>query len=119
MTDLPERIWAGTYSGKKDAGYWHNIADVWNGVEYVRADLAVRVKPLEWIFHPANPETGFLPHEQAAGLGGHYLIEYCCGSGGVEYDLWIPSKVSRFLTLDAAKAAAQADYETRIKGALE
>ena len=39
MSKMPERIWATTYSGKKDAGYWHNESDVWNGIEYVRADL--------------------------------------------------------------------------------
>ena len=82
---------------------------------------AVRVKPLVWMFYHANPETGFLPHETAEGFGGSYLIEYRRGQGGGQYDFWMPERVAgkHFDTLEAAKAAAQADYEARILSALE
>lgn len=81
---------------------------------------AVKVKPLVWDFHPVNPQTGFLPYDIAPGIGGSYLIEHCRGNGG-EFDMWLPNQVNgtRFDTREAAKAAAQADYEARVLSALD
>lgn len=36
--EMPNLIWADTYSGKKDAGYWHDKNDVFNPTKYIRAD---------------------------------------------------------------------------------
>ena len=88
--------------------------------EYVRADLAavqpaqVRVKPLVWKQEATNAWVAahyaihqYWPHNNGPYSGSGYLG----GIGAVG--------LGKHPTLDAAKAAAQADYEARILAALE
>jgi len=95
---------------------------------------AVTVKPLVWV-----PEDAICTRFKAEAIGGHMIIVelepktasgiYSVGFdlGGfcfkfvlVEYDDFPPryTAPAKFDNLDAAKAAAQADYEARILSAL-
>ena len=78
--------------------------------ELVRADLRPKVKALVWEYHPAGtiaaPPTGHSYIIETRMKGRIYFIK------GI-----LPSP--QFDTLEAAKAAAQADYELRILAALE
>lgn len=78
-----------------------------------RADVPV-VKPLEWS-QKAPPGRDHEPfHYWAAGIGGHYTVE----PDGL---LWMAHDEfawEQFESQTAAKAAAQADYEARIRSAL-
>jgi hypothetical protein len=69
-------------------------------------ERATRVKPLVW-GHEA-------PYQIARVFGGHYSIE--SWEGG--FDLRGNFINRSYLTLEAAKAAAQADYEARIRAAI-
>jgi hypothetical protein len=73
---------------------------------------AVAVKPLEWRYAPVPPCGEWLA-PSAVGL-------YCVPLGRAGYTLRFRDReeVGDFHTLDEAKAAAQADYETRIRSAL-
>jgi hypothetical protein len=75
----------------------------------------VKVKPLEWVDDETRPDTSW----QANTFWGHYRIfqvwwgaqdkwGFCCADTAEQL----------FHTLEAAKAAAQADYEQRILSAL-
>ena len=75
----------------------------------------VKVKPLVW--------EGCSTSMTAESSFGEYLVEL---DGQCGWGFWVPSqdidydpKGGFHETLDAAKAAAQADYETRIRSALE
>jgi hypothetical protein len=73
---------------------------------------AVAVKPLEWI-EPERPDGPVT----SGNIGLYYRLKLL--SDGV----WVNSAanscgIGEHLTLDEAKAAAQADYETRIRSAL-
>lgn len=86
----------------------HMGAEVW-----IPRD-AVRVKPLEW----GSPLAGF--HPAILPFGGKMEIMWD-QVHGVETFILHPGTQHRrhFPTLEAAKAAAQADYEARILAALE
>ncbi len=81
--------------------------------EYVRADIAqapapVRVKPLVWVNGAAKDLYGD-EYQVVLHEGGTYEIEH-----PRLFNSW-----HRFPTIEAAKAAAQADYEARMLAALE
>lgn len=70
----------------------------------------VRVKPLEWAYHPAG--------KIAAPPTGHaYIID--ARTKGRCYSIKGFNPERQFDSLDEAKSAAQADYERRILAALE
>lgn len=75
-----------------------------------RADLvpapSVTVKPLEWEDHEGQ--------SYAIGAGAEYLVELSHNGSWYYEDVAGP-----FDSLDAAKAAAQADYEARIMAAIQ
>lgn len=92
----------------------------WNA----RADLApeplraVKVRALEWTQYCSNAGNSSAP-----AFGGEYICERAGDDGN--YGLWIPldgpadDPRGYYEELAAAKAAAQTDYETRIRSALE
>lgn len=80
-------------------------------------DLAargVRVKALEWTDYKPVPPTGEYHALSCVGL-------YCISHGVGCFALTLRDSIHLgvFATLEAAKAAAQADYEARILSALE
>jgi len=84
----------------------------------------VKVKPLVWDvtgWSGGDGIKGENDDEWTAHLHGHhYAAYYIAWFGGDVFRLADPDdKVSRHTSLDAAKAAAQADYEARILAALE
>lgn len=81
------------------------------GTKYVRDDLAVRVKPLEWEYHPVGAMA-------ADTVGISYIID-TRGSDRPRFLKWPGAFAPDVETLESAKAAAQADYEERILSALE
>ena len=74
------------------------------------------IKPLVWRPHPGDIHA--VEIWSSSDIGGPYCIEH--RSHADVYDLWLPEATTadRHDTLDAAKAAAQADYEARIRSAL-
>lgn len=111
MTNAPERICAScdTPLAQKKSGKWHEYP---YGTEYIRADLArPRVKPLVWY-----PTEDICDEVRAQNYAGIWTVF----KGAT--DMWVLDTgefVSEHDTLDAAKAAAQADYERRIMEAVE
>ena len=95
------------------------------------AAKGLRVKPLEWVAAP-----NICTREKAVALGGHYYaVEFDAGTenahfaanidlGGLSFVFILEPdplggrRPKQFPTLEAAKAAAQADYEARILAAL-
>lgn len=75
--------------------------------------MGVRVKPLVW--EPRYNKEG----ETARTILGHYTLREV----GVRIMLYFSGmadpRCDGFVTIDAAKAAAQADYEARILSAIE
>lgn len=102
----PERIWLGK---------WWSVAPTKTSeddAEYVRADLAavpaqVRVKPLVW-------DEGDEPDEWRSGP-----YDVWCELGNFQVYHWSIVKGDPHETAEAAKAAAQADYDARIFAAIE
>ncbi|MEE9909821.1 hypothetical protein LWV33_21760 [Brucella intermedia] len=76
----------------------------------------VKVKALEWVTHKGDQHCKIA--WTCEGIGGWYAIEHRHEG---HFDMWTPNNPDggRFITLEAAKAAAQADYERRIIAALE
>lgn len=91
----------------------------------------VSVKPLKW----EDADEGMCTKWRAAALGGHYELVAFEGEDGFavnfswgrplsfwfiqgEPDEWGPTGPKMFPSLDEAKAAAQADFESRILSAL-
>jgi hypothetical protein len=116
MSDAPDRL---SIKFETHVGFFTQKSD---GVEYIRADIAeariaelearpVKVKPLEW------EKTGNAASEiQAQNYTGIWVIyENCCDG----WTLDTGEHVCPYDEVDKAKAAAQADYERRIKDALE
>lgn len=92
-------------------------ASRWNGRALTAAleaeqPVAVAIKPLEWREEPVPP-TGEALAYSSVGL-------YCIPLGSARLPLKFRDKVilGVFDTLEAAKATAQQDYETRIKSAI-
>lgn len=119
---MPERIYAKTHGASTDViSGQRGLIGGWNEhkrdgqTEFVRADLAapflqgVKVKKLEWgesrgrWFHKSMAPR----YEVIGGAIGDFVLQYNC------------QDLSRHPTVEAAKAAAQADYEARILSALE
>lgn len=77
---------------------------------------AVQVKPLEWTHLP----DAFPPMWITKTAIGSYHIEEAAGSDSPSFDLFNPmaGPMGNYEGLDEAKAAAQADYEHRIRSAL-
>ncbi len=69
--------------------------------------LAVAVKPLEWVRGTAESVYGKNSYEARPAVGGSYVVQQLPSGRG-----WI-FRGQPFLTENKAKAAAQADYETR------
>ena len=118
MSEAPERIWAWTCRKP-----WETAWDVDDdeappyAVEYIRADLArPKVKPLEWVTLPWSTDSVFYCYAES--LFGDF--GYGLDNEGAAYYA-VPDQVG-FIEAEnpeAAKAAAQADYERRILAALE
>ncbi|WPM80939.1 hypothetical protein R5W60_04370 [Brucella pseudintermedia] len=74
------------------------------------------VKKLEWVAHKGDQHCKIA--WTCEGIGGWYAIEHRHEG---HFDMWTPNNPDggRFITLEAAKAAAQADYEARILSAIE
>lgn len=85
------------------------------------ASLGVKVKALEWgdapfKYAPFNgPEVVLII--EGHGIGRRFATIVQCDDG--QFSLFCAPTCARFDTLDEAKAAAQADFETRIRAALE
>lgn len=78
---------------------------------------AVKVKPLEWVkVSDGRYSDGFRP---GCFSSGHYRIAMRNGVDFVIDDGLFTFFRQRFCSPDAAKAAAQADYESRIRAAIE
>jgi hypothetical protein len=129
----PERIWIDPHGGN-----WSGREGGTQEVEYTRADLtpdplrAVKIKLLEW----EDADEGMCTKWRAPALGGSYdlvsfegeegfAVNFCWGRP-LSYwfiqgapDQFGPTGPKMFHTLEAAKAAAQQDYESRIRSALE
>ena len=84
----------------------------------------VRVKALEWYTPSDHPQDRDEATCIAHGLGGRYTISepQRLYMGGEGYLLWWAHDeftFAEFRTVDEAKAAAQADFERRIRSTLE
>ena len=93
---------------------WHNPRQhphIGPWVEYVRADLQPVVKPLEWYV----PKAYCL---QSDAVVGRYEIDNVCIAVFYNHSTGDRSFIGEWETLEEAKAAAQADYERRIRSAL-
>ncbi len=119
MTDAPERIWAKQTSGWGDLerGVYQS-AEVDGDVEYTRADLAKpRVKPLVWDGIRTTGDREVYAQDADTEIG-HYIA----ASDGVDGSFFIVGYggYNRLTgNLEAAKAAAQADYEARVLACLK
>ena len=140
MTDAPERIWAEVFRSDEGgntltiAGDYKIHAE--DSVEYIRADLArPKVKPLVWdvdgrslrmddtmAFGRGYDWDGYeCLRQEGYGLASGYIIwpEKIGGADwslyGTHDGLFVPGLAGE----EAAKAAAQADYDRRIIAALE
>lgn len=118
----PERIWAWAWQ-TMPMGQW-GVNPSPSSVEYIRADLAavpaqVRVKPLVWEVFQSKYEGR---QHYGRGVFGHWY--------GVSRQKSVAWNCFHFIdgrrvdlgthpTIDAAKVAAQADYEARILAAIE
>jgi len=127
MTDAPERIWATVdidISAQTTDIYAQDTPDgfVGNPVEYTRADIPVKVKPLVWGFRTILEGEVFGVWMYAGSIVGAYEIHTFEGRAhsGIAF-LQCPNKCGliEFPTTAEAKAAAQSDYETRIRECLE
>jgi len=119
--DMPDRIavWRFQFNKATDAidGGWSDDHDH-KTTEYIRADLArPRVKPLVW-----ERLKGIQTDFKAKCILGTYLVE-CFDDGEGDYYVWALEwgKIEgpKMESPQAAKAAAQDDYERRILEALE
>jgi len=101
---LPERIWAGKYRST-----WWQSRPHHQMTEYIRADLAApKVKPLVW------------EDRKTVGEMMQYRVHIGYGLMNGVFALTLSgSTIGEFSSEEAAKAAAQADYERRILDALE
>ncbi len=106
--DMPEKIAVWRFHPKKaDAwikGGWSECHDH-KTTEYTRSDLAVEVKPLVWDINRSREQVG------ATGLFGEVYVTRFGGK-------WFHKGECFNDDIDAAKAAAQADYNARILSAI-
>ena len=139
MSKAPERIWADPPTTFDGMDIWHeDPRDV--ATEYVRADLyaaqaaeiarltaerdaalagAVKVKPLVWVdFHDRAAKA------QAWNEANYIIQKWSDGRWEISasypgYSTFIYGMDRFYPTIEAAKAAAQADYEARILAAIQ
>jgi hypothetical protein len=122
MTQAPERIFAMPQQSMRYGGTWLDFSDGPQMVEYIRADLPVKVKPLAWGFRtiPEGWVIGIWMY--ARSIVGAYEVHTFDGRAhsGIAF-LQCPNKsgLIEFPTTAEAKAAAQSDYETRIRECIE
>jgi hypothetical protein len=119
----PERIWANIAvwgNGEPLAGEWtYRDVGLTSDIEYTRADLApdplraVKVKPLEWTFWSIGDNAG----ADAPSIVGLYQIRSRPKEGS--HRLFLGSELIAEKDYTELKPIAQADYETRIRSALE
>lgn len=80
----------------------------------------MQIKPLKWYKPTDHPQDREHAKWMAHGVGGRYSIteERCSYTGDtIEYLLWLAGDEfvwKSFKTIDAAKQAAQADFEAEI-----
>lgn len=118
MTDPIRKAWeAGRDAAADVADRWYRNIGKGNPADEIRALIeparetaGVTVKPLEW---DDDPNGGWSQSE--TGAGWEYLIRNMEDYFVMPFP-WKPPE--RFPTIEAAKAAAQADYERRIISAL-
>ena len=112
MSEAPERIWAFMPDIFDNISVWQDQpSPALDTTEYIRADLArPKVKPLEWY----DDDVDVI---EAVGWGVTYSVMTMPSGKG---NLRIGSKLRwvTYPTPEAAKAAAQEDYERRILAAL-
>ena len=115
----PERQWLDYVSTKPwPADFKAPITEWAANTRFVRADLAtvsarVRVKPLVWV-------TFGKECLRAETVLGRYEVMWGFHNGQTSLDIPAPRRSHVWHpTLEAAKAAAQADYESRILAAIE
>ncbi len=129
VTHSPERVWledpaaTETEHGRTwcDHNAWEGEPDC-QPVEYVRADLcrpAVRVKPLEWVGRGTWSNQPCYHADSA--FGWLMIVDHTThGNGFRVYPPWEePAHSETYPSLEAAKAAAHADYEARVLAAIE
>ena len=126
--DAPDEVWLQIGYGDEGEHTWapHEIAE--DGIEeagpYVRADRLsgrVAVKALRW------PPIGLSRGQRAYGrFSGFDGLEYCIAHYGADVGdavyRWAPPGgvwSEAFATYEAAKAAAQTDFEARILAAID
>ena len=130
MSDAPKRIWVSADESDKeygtlevgDAVFFDTVFDGSEDlVEYIRADLAApKVKELVW-----DEECDFHSHETFVAecfYGTYWAYDPIEERAGYYFELdELATVVSTgpYDSMDAAKAAAQADYEQRILSALK
>ena len=119
MSDAPERIWAWAKNpgARLMSGEWRNwdAGYALDTTEYIRADLArPKVKPLEWLGGGRRWHAGDYVIEDKS-YGQREVRRLHRASFGSTY-------IADFTgerPLEAAKAAAQQDYERRVLAAFE
>jgi hypothetical protein len=104
---MPETLWADGY------GEWCSDAlGNFNETLYRRADLPVRVKPLNWIDDNDICST-------AKTSIGEYVVQEDGNLWRVWPCDWVDDTGEEYPDRPSAKAAAQADHDARIRAALE
>lgn len=97
---------------------WVHAVEAWNRRAALSAALSeqtqpVRVKALEWsLIYSSDDETAW----SAMAIGGVYTVRQLTNTGGAWLHCVRTEK--RYPSVDAAKAAVQQEYETRIRSAL-
>ena len=112
MSDAPERIWAFMPDIFDNMSVWQDQpSPALDTTEYIRADLArPKVKPLEWEYHPSGTMA-------SDNVGKFYVID--TRRLRPYFIRWPQGQAPDIENIGAAKAAAQADYESRILASLE
>lgn len=140
MTDYPDTITVAKCDPFRGDNFYITLpGSDRSGVEYIRADLAAAkaariaelerqlalvwarsVKPLVWS-EPSEAGGGIrFNGVRAESVLGEYTIAWECGKENAEYVVYhCGLRVAAEPTIDAAKAAAQADYEAHIISALK
>lgn len=110
------------FNGDNDAA--NVVAEEWNrrALPAVSAPVAVRVKPLEWE-DVSDQDGGHWRSSPVFSDCQYYLLAYPDGtwswSTSFRTNLGYAGCQGKGLTLEAAKAAAQADYAVRIMAAID
>jgi hypothetical protein len=123
MKDIVERL-RSLVANYALEGSWRAVpAEAADEIERLRAAFKPEVKPLEWVDHTTTNEEGEPDGDRldlrAVSSIGTYYIERDLFSVGHPINLWGAAFGTRRSESEAAaKAAAQEDFETRIRSAL-